>query len=498
MIGLAAILLLVVAVYGQTVAFPFHFDDYALLADPVLASPDGWWQVFRVDQTRPLTWLTFWLNHRLGNANPGAYHTLNVGFHLAAAAAAHAVFRRLASPPAALLATAVFALHPLQSEAVCYIFSRATILTTLFCLLSWREWLDDRPWSAVGLFCLALLAKEEAVSFPIFLWIAARDKPRRWPPLAAMLAASLAAGLRLLWVAAHTPGSGLTPTPSGLYLLQQPASLAKYLQLFLFPKGQNFDHHITLSYVAPVTLIALVALVAFRRPPGAFWLLGSLLLLAPTSSLIPLADLAYEHRMYLPLISISLAVALWLTRLPRPVQVLLPLALAATTFARARVWTSEQSLWADAAAKSPHKFRPKLQLARTLFRSDPERAESLLLEARQLEPRNPETYTQMGTLMLDQRNPYGARGEFEDALRLSTSPDTLSNRGTALFLLGRLGEAESDFQRALDLQPCHYNARHNLVLLYRHRGDQARLREVTQLPLACRFTPDQRAEFTSP
>ena len=478
MIGLAAILLLVVAVYGQTIAFPFHFDDYALLADPVLTSPDGWWQVFRFDQTRPLTWLSFWLNYRLGATNPATYHALNVLLHLAATAAAHAVFRRLTSPPAALLATAIFALHPLQSEAVCYIFARATILTTLFCLLSWREWLADRPWPAVGLFCLALLAKEEAVSFPIFLWLATRDKPRRWPPVAAMLAASLAAGLRLLWVAAHTPGSGLTPSPSGQYLLLQSVSITRYLQLFLLPTGQNFDHHITLS-IAPVALVALIALVAWRRPPGSFWLLGSLVLLAPTSSLIPLADLAYEHRMYLPLIALSLPVALWLTRLPRPVQVLLPLVLAATTFARARVWTSEQSLWADAAAKSPQKLRPKLQLARTLFQSDPERAESLLLEARRLEPRNPETYTQMGTLMLEQRNPYGALGEFEDALRLSTSPDTLSNRGTALFLLGRLGEAEADFRRALDLQPCHYNARHNLLLLYRHRNDQTRLLEVS-------------------
>lgn len=483
MTGLAAILLLVVAVYGQTFAFPFHFDDYALLADPL-----------RPFQTRPLTWLTFWLNYQFTGAHPWSYHAVNVLLHGAATAAAHAVFRRLASPQAALVAAAVFALHPLQSEAVCYVFARATILATLFCLLAWLQWLDDRPWPAVGLFCLALLAKEEAVSFPLFLLLTARR--RSWPPLAAMLAASLAAGLRLLWVAAHTPGSGLGATPSVPYLFLQPVSLFRYLQLLVVPIGQNFDHHIPSA--VPVAGIAMVALIAFLAWRRSLWWLGGLILLAPTSSVWPLADAAYEHRMYLPLISVSLAVALWLARLPRPAQILLALVLAATTFARARVWRSEQTLWADAAAKSPRKFRPQLQLARTLFRSDPERAESLLLEARKLEPRNPETYIQMGTLMLEQRNPYGALGEFEDALRLSTTADTVSNRGISLFLLGRLGEAEADFRRALDLQPCHYNARHNLRLLYRHRGDQARLREVSQLPSACRFSPDQRAELTSP
>jgi Flp pilus assembly protein TadD len=139
------------------------------------------------------------------------------------------------------------------------------------------------------------------------------------------------------------------------------------------------------------------------------------------------------------------------------------------------VWRSEESLWADAASKSPGKFRPKIQLARTLYQKDPERAETLLLEARKIEPRNPESYTQMGVLMLEQRNPYGALGEFEEALRLESNADTLSNRGIALFLLGRLGEAEAEFRRALGLNPCHPNARHNLRLLQEHRGEVVRL-----------------------
>jgi hypothetical protein len=466
MSGLVAILALVVAVYAQTLAFPFHFDDRAILADPVLASPHGWWRVFRLEQTRPLTYLTFWLNYRLGQDHPAGYHALNVFLHSGAAAAAFAAFRRLVSPAAALAAAAVFALHPLQTEGVCYVFARASILAALFCLLSWRAWLAGRPWWALGSFCLALAAKEEAVSFPIFLLLTSGR--REWRPLAAMLAASVAAGVRLFWVAAHTPGSGLTPRPSLDYLSLQAVAVAKYLQLFLLPIGQNFDHHIQRSStLAVVVILGLIGVAVWRRGDGGLWVLGALVLLAPSSSLIPLADLAAEHRMYLPLAGLSVAAGLAVARLPKAAAAALVAALAVLTFARARVWSSERALWADAEAKSPAKFRPKVQLARTYFASDPERAESLLLEARKLEPRHPESYTQMGTLMLEQRNPYGALGEFEEALRLAPSADTHSNRGTALYLLGRAGEAAMEFRDALRLNPCHANARHNLGLLAR-------------------------------
>ncbi len=486
MTGLTVILLLALAVYAPTVAHPFHFDDYAILGDPALTSPDGWRQVFRPDQTRPLTYLTFWLNYRLGRDSPAGYHAANVLLHLAAAAAARVAFRRIAGPAPAVAATAIFALHPLQSEAVCYIFARAIILAAFLCLLSWRAWLDGRPWMAAGWFCLALLAKEEVIAFPLFLWLVARDRPRRWPPLAAMLAASAAAGFRLLWVAAHTSGSGLTPSPSARYLFLQPVAMVTYLRLFLWPAGQNFDHDLRApSVFAVVILLGLVAAAAFRRER---WIPGALLLLAPTSSIIPLADPIYEHRMYLPVAALALAAAPWVVRLPRPAQGALLIAFTAATFFRVRVWSSEESLWADAAAKSPGKFRPRVQLARALFSREPERAEALLLEARRIEPRNPESYTQMGALMLEQRNPYGALGEFDEALRLAPSADAWSNRGTALFLLSRRGEAEDAFRRALALNPCHYNALHNLRLLTGARPP---------LPPACRFTPDQFADLES-
>jgi Flp pilus assembly protein TadD len=508
--GIWAILALTAAVYAPALGATFHFDDYAIFADPYVTAPDGWWQVFRPGQTRPLTYFTFWLNCALGGSEPWGYHAFNVAAHLGTAGVAWTVFRRILEVPAAWFATAVFALHPLQTEAVAYVFARAAVLATLFCLLSWRSWLDERHWRAAGWFAIALLAKEEAVAFPLFLlitdWFRARLRRESIPAAAVMLGASIAAGVRLLMVAAASAGSGLGGHSPFEYLLTQAKVIARYLQLFLMPVGQNFDHDVKIfsagdaaGWAALVGLAALLALAARRRKQMVWWL-GALVLLAPTSSIFPLADLMFEHRMYLPLISLSAAVGLLTEKAARlrrqAVRVALTLALAGATWNRTQVWSTEVTLWSDAAAKSPAKLRPKLQLARALAATDPDRAETLLLEAQRLAPENPEPFTQMGTLMLDRRRPGRALREFEAALRLAPhSADALSNRGAALYVLGRPAEAEDEFRRALDRDPCHFNARHNLLLLYRARGDDVSARQTKDVPPGCRFTPAQVEEL---
>ena len=68
-------------VYGRAVMGTFHFDDYALLIDPSVTSPDGWLDCFRLAQTRPLTWLSFWVNYQVGGASPSGYLALNILLH---------------------------------------------------------------------------------------------------------------------------------------------------------------------------------------------------------------------------------------------------------------------------------------------------------------------------------------------------------------------------------------------------------------------------------
>src|SRR5215472_19012289 len=114
--------------FGASLGSTFHFDDFAIFADPALTSASGWREVWRPVQTRPLTYLTCWLNYQLAGRNPAGYHAVNLVLHLAAVLLLYDVLCRLLDRRAALVAAALFAVHPMQAEAVNYIWARGTLL----------------------------------------------------------------------------------------------------------------------------------------------------------------------------------------------------------------------------------------------------------------------------------------------------------------------------------------------------------------------------------
>src|SRR3982751_2067120 len=156
--------------FGASLASGFHFDDYAIFSDPALVTASGWMGAFTLRQTRPLTYLTFWLNYAVGGGDPILYHALNLALHLGAVWLAYECLRRLMESRAALAAATIFALHPLQAEAVDYVWARSIVLATVLCLAAMLEWIEGRHWTAVVGFAGALLAKEEVAAFPLLLW----------------------------------------------------------------------------------------------------------------------------------------------------------------------------------------------------------------------------------------------------------------------------------------------------------------------------------------
>ncbi len=517
---------LALAAFGSTLNSSFHFDDYALLTDPAVTSPSGYRQVFRLEQTRPLTYFTFWLNYQFGKDDPRGYHALNLLFHLTACWLALLVFPRvLRSRDAALWAAVIFALHPLQTEAVAYVFGRATLLTALLCLLCWLLWLDGNRVLVVVCFAAALLAKEEAAAFPLFLlgweWVfgerESRTKRRTLGPVAAMLALDVLAAARLFYAGRVTKGSGfafdLGPITPVTYLLTQARSLWEYLRLLAVPVGLNFDPDFRLSTgFDAATLLAWVALAAavaaaifyLRKQPHLYWFLGGLLLLVPTSSFVPLADLVADRRMYLPLVSFSLFLGFVFDRaLQRApgARSLAPFALAlvltGVSFGRSQVWHGEESLWRDTTTKSPGKARPKLQLARALGEqgrpeTTPERL-ALLQQARTIDPDDPDIALELGVFQLQGGSPAEALAEFDRAAAAEPGDAQIqANRGAALYLLGRLPEAEAAFQQALEKDACNFDARNNLILLYRSQGDTEAVRRTAQVPGDCRWSPERK------
>ena len=496
------------AAFGASLVSGFHFDDYAIFDGPAHASAAGWSTILAVRQTRPLTYLSFWLNRALGGQDPLGYHALNLALHVAAVLLAYECLLRLLDRRAAWLAAAIFAVHPLQAEAVDYIWARAIVLAAVFVFASLVAWLNGRPWLAAALFAPALLAKEECAAFPLALWlldafliakarrgatgqdrslaVAAPNTPRKrdrkraerasevvgstaWIPFCAMLALSLAAGLRTIYAAAVTPGAGagaqagITP---GHYLLAQGAVIWRYLRLFAVPYGFTVDAEIRMpatwlgaaAWLAIIT--ALTGLWRWRRDL-AVWFTAALVLLLPSSSLFPAADLAADRRMYLALLPLAAGAALILAGLrPRAMAPLAVVALVAVSIGRTEVWASDESLWREAVRRAPDKVRPRIQLSRSVETGE---ALALLGEARRIAPDDPAVAAETGRVLLAAGRPAEALAEFGRALALAPrDADNYNNRGVALEALGQTAAARADFQRALEVDPDLNAARENL------------------------------------
>jgi len=492
------ILLLAAALlaFGGALWAPFQFEDHSLRSDPVLDSAGGWRHAFTANQTRPLTYLTFWLNLRVSQ-EPWSFHLVNLLIHLASVLLAHAVLRRLLPSRAADLAAMLFAIHPLQTEAVVYVFARATLLAALLCLLALWLWLNDKRWPAVLAFAAALLAKEEAAAFPLLLALLEWSTQRRRvavPPILAMAALSLAAGIRAMLAVASIRGSGAA-AQAGItsfdYFSYQGVAILRYLWLVLAPLGLTIDAEVRTAPLAASLAwgaIAVVIMLSWRTARNAgpgFWILGGFLLLIPSSSIFPAADLAADRRMYLPMLCFAALFGLVLQQANWRLLAGYCAVLAALSFAQTRVWQSPQALWMEASRLAPEKIRPKRQLARIL---PPLQSVELLEGARSLAMDDPDVATDLGLSYLRAQKADLALAEFGRALALAPASATaMHNRGLALLMLDQRDAARGDFERALLLDPCLFDAHLNLK----------RLGVTRPKPAGCLWTRAQDDAFAS-
>ncbi len=445
-----------------------------------------------------------------------------------------------------LVAGLLFVAHPLQTQAVTYIVQRLASLATLFYLLStvlyvrWRLAREDggtgwRSWLAyAGSFLSALLAmrsKEIAFTLPLALLLVEGvlfDGPwkRRLLGLAPFLAAMALIPATLL-LASAPPGAFqqdvIEPTRVQTdmarvdYLLTQFTVIARYLGLLVLPVGQTVDHDVAVrtSLADPVVLgsaallLALVAAAAGllvgasprrARPLDPAARLAALgiawffLALSVESSLIPIVDLMYEHRVYLPFAGLSISAATLLALgirriapgrtavLTTAAGLLLAAVLGAVTWRRNEAWASEVALWRDAVEKTPRKARPRHNLGVALDALG-RRAEAmaLLQEAVRLDPRYAQGHESLGVALADA----GRTAEAEAHLRRAIELDPKAagpwyDLGTLRFDAGRYAEAIPFFEQAIARNPGHAGAYANLGACWNGLGRPADAVRVLQ------------------
>ena len=430
----AALLLVTGAVYLNSFPAAFHFDDYALILDSPLVTERFEYGTFLEQYGgRPLTLWTFHVNYMVSGPRPWAFHLVSVLLHLAVVLLLfRLVLDRFRNPGLALATALLFGLHPLQTQAVNYIWARSVLLMSGFglaaLLLAAR-----RPWAAVLCFQLALWSRAEAAMLLPFLWVLNRERWRWWAGL------TLANGLALAWSLVKYSPAGMAwnhPDPVSYWLLQ-PVMFWKGLGLFLWPANLNLDHEVPepsmlLTIISAAAILA-AAIFLFRSNwrrsaigTGLLWALASSL---PTW-ILPNLDPFSESRLYLPSAGFALMAA-WLLFHRRPegpwpnrVQWaaigILAAVLIPSTMARNRIWNDDLMLWRDTADKSPSKARPHYNLGVALLRDGHAgKAGESFRAAVSLDPDDDYNWAALGYLAELEGDRAGARAHYGRAVGLN-------------------------------------------------------------------------------
>ncbi len=521
------------AAYANTLEVPFVFDDLSsIVANEQLKSLGAFtWSSF-LASNRWVADLTFALDRAVHGLDVTGYHLVNGTIHLANGLLSYALVSRLfatrfvaheaSSDPegtargAALAAALAFVVHPIQTEAVTYVVQRYTSLATFFFLatvvlyLEWRRAQAAQRARAWGLWIVALTAavlamrtKEIAFTLPAVLVLLealffeggrARRLAALLPFLATMIlvpAALLSASGSLADVRAADPfaasvlGAG---APSRVdYFFTQLRVVVEYLRLVVLPVGQTLDHDLAIERSlasAPVlgSLAVLLALAAGgaalvarsargdrRLRIAGFGIAWFFVTLSVESSVIPIDDVIFEHRVYLPSVGLALALAAglavawdlmatapaWSRRALRAAVACWMVALAGATFARNEVWSDPITLWEDAVVKAPAKARPHQNLAVAYaergWTYQALREYELVVR---IEPDNALGRYNLGHLYAQLGRVDEAIHELREMLRMApASPATRTTLARLYLQQGRLADAESELRAALSVNP---------------------------------------------
>jgi tetratricopeptide (TPR) repeat protein len=264
------------------------------------------------------------------------------------------------------------------------------------------------------------------------------------------------------------------------------AAILRYLRLSLWPASLCLDYGDSIDPSPPLVLfgavgVGLLALgTVWGLLRGRKWgFLGAwfLVILAPTSSVVPLRDPIFEHRMYLPLAAVVSAVGLggfglwrkwtqkkpWFRDQPVAAQWAAPgiavaavaVALGAMTIARNSVYQTSLAIWQDTVDKSPKNARAQTSLGNALCEDS---RDSLgmerLREAIRLAPQDEQTHNNLGGELAKQGRIEEAIEQFRFAIRIAPGNiDLHRNLGLALFHLGKLDMAIEEFREAIRIYP---------------------------------------------
>lgn len=514
-------MVLIALVYGVSVGHEFVFDDTSLIvenelvelplsrAGELLSGTDGGISY------RPLRIFSYMVDYRIaGGRDPAVFHASNLVVHALATLLLYALgVQILGSFAGALGAAAVFAVHPLGSEAVVYVAGRRDLLCALFVLLALCCWCRlllrslpaaSRPAGVVrrsallvGMVASAILAvaaKEMAVVLPVLallLFLALRRDPRRdevphaWGALGASVTALLGVGV---WLYGGVV-AGLLAKASDGALAPQPALtlrvLGRYLRLAIWPSDLLADYR-RFAFPLPDSALDGGAVVAgaglllvlgagayllWRGSIAGAGLIWFVVALLPVAQIVPYGEIVSEHNAYLALCGLALAfggaVAVAARTRPRLVAatvVVLVALLGVRSHVRALDWENSLTLWRATVATAPRSVRGQYNLAiATLADGNILGAQAALERARELAPDDRDVLLTSATLAVRLGDFAAAERFARRALELGRDGRAYTALGWALVSQGNAPAAIESFEAALALGDSSSDARRGLA-----------------------------------
>ena len=513
----AALVIAASLAYAPSLSIPFFFDDVVAISQnpsirvlsrigDVLSPPDNGGGMMG----RPLVNLSLALNYAFSAENPRGYHLFNLALHAACALTLFGLCRRTlesnvfaartrrASTPLAFWIAILWTVHPLQVESVSCVIQRTELLVGFFLLQTHycfvRAVASPYPhrWHAVGVVSCALgmASKEVMVVTPVLLLLYDRTFVsgsftaawRRHRLVHVSVAATwlILSGLLLGMGGGRGDAAGFgLGISTWSYALKQCEAIVTYLALSLWPHPLVLDYGTDVienvsavwSQAALVLGLVTATVLAFlRRPILGFLGAWFLVILAPSSSVVPLVTQTMaEHRMYLPLAAVIAllvgALHLWLR--PRIAFIFgcAAVALLLLTIDRNRLMQDELALWADNRAKRPGNARSHASYGLAL--ADRGRAAEAIAAyqlALRLDPKSAATEQNLGNAYFQLRQYHAAAVHFRRAIALKPElPGAHNNLGTTLVELGDTAAAIESFRQALRVYPEHASAHQNLA-----------------------------------
>ena len=531
--------------YGNSFSGAFVFDDVKAIVEnthlrrllPLKESLTGPWDSAVRD--RPIVSLTLALNYAAGGLRTGGYHLFNLAVHIIAGLTLFGLLRRTflspvlsnryhrASVGLSLAISLIWIVHPLQTGSVTYIIQRSESLGALFYLLTLyffargQAGRRTRFWFVLSVLACAFGMGTKAMMITAPLLVLAYD--------AVFCSRSLRKAItdhRILYLALagtwiieaaivfSTRYDDLKGLSTLAYLFTQPGVICHYLWLSFWPHPLCLDYGwplsrsvagILLPSLAVGILLSAVIFSLYKRPALGFLGIWFFLILAPTSSILPLEDPAFEHRMYLPLAAVITGCVVGIFELRRKISTVIirigtavilltavTLLFIALTRDHNRIYRDPLLLWENVVHQRPAHARAHYNYGLELIKAG--RREEAIREYRaavSLKPDYADAYNNLGAAVAE-------KGEFLRAIAhytraLEKQPDfwrARYNMGIAFLALGKEKEALACFSRVLDQKPDCAPAFYQEAILFAKQGK--RDRAIAYYRQAAALNPEYR------